>query len=273
MLTGDSLYAILAGSEDGRVASSPQLSVTRVINPCALISVDGGTVLTDPFFTSLRRLPMNEPIGMRADQLPALAAVLGGHGAFDHWQLEPLRGIVDPGVPVLVPHRRMAARATKLGFTDVRETADGERVAIAPSVSVLTVAGDRVMRRPTNHYVIAGDAGVVYVGTEACSLEPMRRIGGTVPIDVAVLPIDGLTFAGKQLVMDAGRAIEAARILGVRVLVPFHHSQRSIRPLIHCRSGIDELLAHPADGTEVRHAPTGVTVELGDLLRDPGSRR
>lgn len=251
------------------MTTSIQLSVTRVINPCALISVDGAVVLTDPFFTALRRLPMNEPIGMRADQLPALSAVLGGHGAFDHWQLAPLRGIVAAGVPVLVPHERMGARAAKLGFTDVRRTTDGERVAIAPTVSVTTVAGDRVMRRPTNHYVIAGSSGTVYVGTEACSLEPMRRIAGAVPIDVAVLPIDGLTFAGRQLVMDAATAIEAALILGARVLVPFHHSQRSVRPLIHCRSGLDELLSRPADSLEVRHAATGVTIDLGDLVRGP----
>lgn len=250
------------------MSSSPHLSVTRIINPCALISVDDATVLTDPFFTALRRIPMNEPIGMRVDQLPPLAAVLGGHGAFDHWQLGPLRGVVEPSVPVLVSHERMGGRAAKVGFTDIRRSVDGERVDISSTVSVTTVAGDRVMRRPTNHYLIAGESGTVYVGTEACSLEPMRRVGGAVSIDVAVLPVDGLTFAGKQLVMGAATALEAARLLGARVLVPFHHSQRSVWPVITSPSGLDDLLALPTDGIEIRHAATGVAIDLSDLARN-----
>ena len=259
-----SLYATDPGLEDRAMTPPANLSVTRVINPCALIAVDDACLLTDPFFASLRRLPMNEPIGLGVHQLPPLAAVLGGHGAFDHWQLAPLRGVVPPAVPVLVAHRRMRDRAARVGFTDVRETRDGERVPITPTVSVTTVAGDRVLRRPTNHYLITGDSGSVYVGTEAGSLEPMRRIGGTRSIDVAVLPIDGLTFAGKQLVMDASTAIEASIILGASVLVPFHHSQRSVRPLIRCRSGLDELVALAAGRIEVRHAATGVPIQLTD---------
>lgn len=249
------------------MSSSSPISVTRVINPCALISVDGATVLTDPYFRSLRRLPMNEPIGLSVGQLPPLAAILGGHGAFDHWQMASLRGAVDHGVPVLVPHDRMRRQATRHGFTDVRRTGDGEQVAISDRVRVTTVAGDRVMGRPTNHYVIAGEAGAVYVGTEAHSLEPMRRIAGSTPIDVAVLPIDGLTFAGRPLVMDAATAVEAAQILGARVLVPFHHSQRPVWPLISCPSGLDDLLAQPSGDLEVRHAPSGVRIDLDDLGR------
>lgn len=244
--------------------TEPRLTITRVINPCALITVDDATFLTDPYFESLRRLPMNEPIGARTDELPELAAVLGGHGAFDHWQLKSLRGVLPPDLPVLVAHRRMLDRARRAGFVDVRQTSDGDRVQVTTSVAVTTVRGDRVMRNPTNHYLIQGDAGTVYVGTEACSLEPMRRVGGTHPIDIAVLPIDGLNFAGKQLVMDAETAIEAALALGARILAPFHYSQRSVPPLIRCRSGIDDLLERATGRIEVRHGPTGVPIQLAD---------
>lgn len=92
----------------------------------------------------------------------------------------------------------------------------------------------------------------------------MSRVGGTCPIDVAVLPIDGLTFAGNQLVMDAETAIEAALALGARILVPFHYSQRSVPPLIRCRSGIGELLERASGRIEVRHAATGVPIRLAD---------
>lgn len=247
------------------MTSPSPLSVTRVINPCVLISVDDAIVLTDPFFANLRRLPMREPIGLRVDQLPSIDAILGGHGAFDHWQLGPLRGVLDSEVPVLVPHERMGARAVRHGFTGVRQTRDGERFAVTECVSVTTVAGDRIMGQPTNHYVISGAAGTVYVGTEACSLGPMRRLSGSMSIDVAVLPIDGLTFAGKRLVMDAAKALEATQLLGARALVPIHYSQRSVWPLIRCRSGVDDLLSLPHGGVEIRHAASGVRIDL-----DPG---
>ena len=242
--------------------SQSTLSVTRVINPCALICVDDATVLTDPYFRSQRLLPRKEPIGGRVDRLPPLAAVLGGHGAFDHWQMAPLRGACPADLPVLVPHRRMHDRAAAMGFSNVHEVHDGDDFAITNTVRVRTVAGDRVMRRPTNHYLVAGDCGTIYVGTEACSLEPMRRVGGSVPVDAAVLPIDGLTFAGRQLVMNAATAIDAALILGARVLVPFHYSQRPVPPLIRCRSGLEELLILAAGRIEVRHAATGVPIDL-----------
>lgn len=257
-----SLYATVTGLDDRTMTSEPTLSVTRVINPCAVIAVDDACLVTDPFFTSLRRLPMNEPIGMRPDQLRRVAGVLGGHGAFDHWRPEDLRGMAPSDVPVLVPHRRMRRRALRAGFTDVRETSDGGRARITPTVTVTTVAGDRVMGAWTNHYLVSGEAGSVYVGTEAYSLAPMQRVGSTQTVDVAVLPIDGLTFAGRQLVMDATMAIEAALVLGARYLVPIHYSQRRVRPVIRIRSGIDELLSLAAGRIEIRHAAAGVPIHL-----------
>lgn len=244
------------------MAALPAFSLTRVINPCALVTIDGVTLLTDPYFRGRRRLPMIEPIGVRVDELPPIGAVLGGHGAFDHWQLAPLRDRLPVDVPILVAHRSMRRRAARAGFVNVREVADGESVPISSSVTVTAFRGDRVFGRPTNHYVISGRAGSIYVGTEAGSLEPMRRVAAAYRIDVAVLPVDGLRFAGRQLVMDAPTAVEAAIVLGARLLAPIHCSQRSVPPLIRCRSGVDQLLVAAAGRIEVRHAPTGVAVSL-----------
>lgn len=35
---------------------------------------------------------LKEPIGMAVEQLPRLAAVIGGHGVIDHWNLTSLSG-------------------------------------------------------------------------------------------------------------------------------------------------------------------------------------
>lgn len=243
------------------MAGSP-FSLIRVINPCALITVDGVTLLTDPYFQGNRSLPMIEPIGVRVDELPPISAVLGGHGAFDHWQLAPLRGHLPTAVPILVAHSAMRRRALRAGFVNVREITDGQSVPISSSVTVTAFRGDRVLGRWTNHYVVSGRAGTLYVGTEAGSLEPIRRVAARGRIDVAVLPVDGLTFAGKQLVMDAPTAVEAALTLGARLLAPIHCSQRSVQPVIRCRSSVDQLFQAAAGRVEVRHAPTGVPISL-----------
>ena len=244
------------------MAATSPFSVTRVINPCALITVDGVTFVTDPYFRGQRTLPMNERIGVQVGDLPPIGAVLGGHGAFDHWQLAPLRGHLPADVPILVAHRGMQDLATRAGFTNLRVLADGERVQITSSVAVTALHGDRVFGRATNHYVVSGGSGSVYVGTEARTLDPMRRSAQTGRIDVAVLPIDGLTFAGRQLVMDARTAVDAAIVLGARLLVPIHYSQRSVPPLIRCRTGLEDVIRAAAGRIEVRAAPTGVPVSL-----------
>ena len=247
---------------DSVAAPESGYSLTRVINPCAVVTVDGLHFLTDPYLRQQKTLPMNEPIGMRASELPRICAVLGGHGAFDHWQIAPLRGHLPPDVPILVAHRGMQRRATRAGFTNVSVVGDEQQVRISSDVTVTVVHGDRVFGRCTNHYVVTGSSGTVYIGTEACSLDPMRRFAQRYPIDVAVLPIDGLMFAGKQLVMNAATAVEAAVTLGARVLAPIHFSQRSVWPLIRCRSGLDELREAAVGRVEVRYAPTGIPVRL-----------
>ncbi len=244
-------------------------SLTRVINPCALITVDGVSVLTDPYFRGRRWLPMTEAIGVGVKDLPHISAVLGGHGAFDHWQLAPLHGHLPPGTPIMVANRGMGRGATRAGFVNVQAIGDGETVPISSSVAVTAVRGDRVLGRRTSHYVIAGASGSVYVGTEAGSLDPIRRSATMRRVDVAVLPIDGLTIAGKQLVMDAATAVEAAVLLGARVLAPIHFSQRPVPPLIRCRSGLGELLEAAAGRVEVRHAPTGTPIDLAAPRSEP----
>ena len=51
----------------------------------------GHAVQTDLYFDDHWFFPMNEPIGLRANDLPQLSAILGGHGVFDHWRMESLR--------------------------------------------------------------------------------------------------------------------------------------------------------------------------------------
>ena len=76
------------------------IAITRIVNATVLIELASGSILTDPYFDSHWFMRFDEPIGLRADQLPPLAAILGGHGVFDHWQPRSLRAY-----PTATSHR------------------------------------------------------------------------------------------------------------------------------------------------------------------------
>jgi L-ascorbate metabolism protein UlaG (beta-lactamase superfamily) len=241
------------------------VTITRVINPCALIEVAGRAVLTDPYFDHHWFVPMNEPIGLRADQLPALAAILGGHRVFDHWQPRSLRGCPNRSTtPVLVASAGMARRARRAGFDQVEVIGWHETRGLGEGLTVECLPGERSGGMTTNAYLLTTPTVSVYVATEARHLEPITAFAASRQVDIAVLPIDGLRFAGRRLVMNAREALTAALTLGARTLVPIHYSQRSIPGLLACTSGIDELLrlAGDADDVRVLHAPAGTPIRV-----------
>ena len=142
-------------------------------------------------------------------------------------------------------------RAATLGWNERREIGDGAAIECLP-------AGLSNGLR-ANAYLLTTSSASIYVSTEARDLAPITELAQRRRVDVAILPIDGLRFAGRRLVLNAAEALDAARLLGARTLVPIHYSQRSVRGLISCTSGIDELLrlARRESTVRVSHGPAG----------------
>ena len=247
---------------------SPQpVFVTRVINPCVLIEIGDVKILTDPFFAGHRMFPMHEPIGVSPDRLPQLQAVLGGHGVIDHWQPRSMASYrFHEQTDVFTATKRMARQAKRAGFEAAEQLQWGERRQLTDDVSLTCLEGEKVLAGTarTNNYLIEAPDIAIFVGTEACSLEPIERFANERAVDVAILPIDGLTFGRKQLVMDASAAVEAAKTMGARVIAPIHYSQKPVPGILRCPSGIDELerliMAEP--GITAAHGPTGKRVPI-----------
>lgn len=249
----------------GMSTTREPVTITRVINPCALIEVGGRAVLTDPYFDDHRFVPMNEPIGLRAEQVPELAAILGGHRVFDHWQPGSLRGYPHRATtPVLVASTSMVRRARRAGFERAERIDWHQTRELAHGLTVECLPGERSGGMTTNAYLLTTPNTSIYVATEARQLEPITAFAATRRADIAILPIDGLRFAGRRLVMNAGEALAAARALGARTLVPIHYSQRPVPGLLACTSGIDDLLelARAERGIQVLHAPAGTPIRV-----------
>jgi L-ascorbate metabolism protein UlaG (beta-lactamase superfamily) len=242
-----------------------RVTITRVINPCALIEVGRHAVLTDPYFDDHWLFPMNEPIGLRPDELPELAAILGGHRVLDHWQPQSLRTYrYRSTTPVFVASKGMARSARHAGLDRVEVLRWNEQRDLGNGLTVECVPGEPALGTKTNSFVLRTSATSIYVGTEARHLHPITRFAATGHVDIAVLPIDGLRVAGRRLVMNAAEALNAAQALGAHTLVPIHYSQRPIRGVLACTSGIEELLqlAGNYPGIKIMHAAAGTPIPI-----------
>jgi L-ascorbate metabolism protein UlaG (beta-lactamase superfamily) len=246
-------------------AAPPRLALTRVINACVLIQLGDDYVLTDPYFEErLAWLPrMREPFGLRVDELPRLAAVIGGHEAFDHWFPASMQAYPHKdATKVFAANEDMAQRARRGGFTHVERLGWGDTRHINPRLSLRVVPAQKSGGALANNYVLSTEDTRLFVGTEACDIEPLRRYRDEYgPVDVAILPIDESRLFGHKLVMNGRDAIEAAQVLGARALFPIHYSLKPIAGIFQTPWSAEDLLHHapPTDELEVSPRPTGET--------------
>ncbi|MEU8173363.1 MBL fold metallo-hydrolase [Microbispora hainanensis] len=127
------------------------IAVTRVVNSCVLLELDGHAVLTDPWFTERWFLRRGEPMGLRIAELPPLAAIVVTNLATNHWDLRGLRAFPAKGsTPLYVPTAGMARRARALGFRQAERVRWGETREITPELSMRVVPAGRTLVWPNN---------------------------------------------------------------------------------------------------------------------------
>lgn len=200
---------------------------------------------------------MREPIGMKASDLPRLAAIVGGHSVFDHWQPWSLAAYLHKETtPVHVATSSMARSALAAGFRRVGVVDWGDTVEIAAVLRIEVVAAQMVAGRKANNYVLNAHDLRVFIGTETLDVEPLRRYGTSQPpVDVALLPIDGSSLAGRPLVMNPSQALEGARVLGAKVLIPFHYALKPVPVLLQTPGSLHELEVLAASAHDLRVVP------------------
>jgi L-ascorbate metabolism protein UlaG (beta-lactamase superfamily) len=210
----------------------PEFAVTRVANACVLLDLAGTFVLTDPWFED--HWMFHERPGLAVARLPDLAAIVGSHSVMDHWGISALATRADrASTPVFTATRGMVRRARAAGFALAERLPWGATRTISRDVSLEVVAAQRVMGLRVNNYVFTARGGLrVFFGGETRDLEPLRRYRQEhPPVDVFIGPVNGMRLLGYKLVTSAAEAVEAARILGARTIIPIHDGHRSVGPL------------------------------------------
>lgn len=234
-----------------------ELSITRVVNACVLLEIGDDAVLTDPYFEEHWFIRLQESIGLSVAALPRLTAILGGHGVPDHWQPASLVGYAHKkDTPVIVPTRAMRRRAIAAGFTRAEVVEWGVRRRLSPHLEVEVVPAQTTAGMRVNSYVLHHCDFRIFVGTEARDLEPLRRYRAHNPmVEIALLPIDGSAALGCKLVMAPEDALEAAQILGARILIPIHYALKSIPPLLRTPGSCAQLIQLARAANDVRVIP------------------
>jgi L-ascorbate metabolism protein UlaG (beta-lactamase superfamily) len=240
------------------------MAITRIVNSCVLLELDGHAVLTDPWFTERWWLRRGEPLGMRVQDLPQLSAIVVTNLATNHWDLRGLRALpAKETTPLYVPTPGMARRARRQGFALAECLRWGDTRDIAPGISIRAIPSGRTLAWPNNAYAFeTADGGSVFFGGEIAETAPLRRFRDerSTPVDLALLPVNGLRpVLGPQLVMGPGEAVAGASALGARTLIPVHdaHGRDVLSKLFRTNGTAADAVRLAGPDLAVTDLPTG----------------
>jgi L-ascorbate metabolism protein UlaG (beta-lactamase superfamily) len=134
-----------------------------------------------------------------------LDLIIATHAHYDHFDIGALAAYPHKDVPFLVgPDMVDAARSA--GFTNVQEITPGQ----VWSQTGLTITGVAARHKvPEVTYMIQAKSWTVYFGGDTLSIPELRELPNKFPaIDLALLPVNGLTVLGQAVVMSAEEAAE-----------------------------------------------------------------
>lgn len=197
------------------------VNVTRITHCCTLIDFSGVVLLTDPWFSERFGYHRGEALGTTVADLPTLAGVLVSHDHYDHNDMRAFSQYRDKTVPVFA-EQAAASRARRTGFVQAAALGTWQRVSIQ-DISVTAVPALHGV--PEIGFILQAGGLTVYFGGDTMLIPELSRLANEFPpIDIALLPINGLRVFGKQVVMDPIQAADLCAILKPRTAIPTHYA-------------------------------------------------
>jgi L-ascorbate metabolism protein UlaG (beta-lactamase superfamily) len=219
--------------------------ITYIGHASVLIDLEGTRMITDPVL----RTRIFGRIISRAGEEPAPIepppdAILISHQHPDHLDVPSLRQL-GAEIPVIAP-RGSGKRIERAGMSTVHELAPGESVT-AGAAEIRATPAEHDGRRfpigrkvPALGYEVRAGGMRIYFAGDTDLFDEMSELAG---VDLALLPIGGWGPKVGEGHLDPERALEAARRIRPRVVIPIHWGTL-LRTDLHSRR--PELLSSPA---------------------------
>lgn len=188
-----------------------------------LLVIRGVRVLTDPWFFDPAEGVLcheNGPAALPEDVGP-LNGIFISHDHGDHFDPGALKRL-DRTAKVMTPSNEVAMAARRLGYTDV---------VTLKAWDTLRLGSAELIAVPASHgmtelgLVMRNDQGKdgIYFAADTGFSSVLQTIGQRYQPRLAILPVDGArTRFQSRRVMNIDDALAAARLLGVRRVIPGH---------------------------------------------------
>ena len=195
--------------------------VLHVGHSTHLVALGGLRFLTDPWFydPAFGALAHERAPAVLPSALGKLDVILISHDHADHADLRALAEM-DRTAAVVVDTEELAKKVRGVGFASVSVLAVAEKKTFG-EVTVTAVEALHDIHE-IGFVLTRGEKSVYFAGDTAMN-PAIAKIGQTFKPTLSILPCDGTRLTGgAQLVMTPADAVEAAKQLGSRVVMPSH---------------------------------------------------
>lgn len=196
-----------------------------------LLSVAGVRAITDPWFFDPAFGALAHVAGpaVLAEDVGPLGCVLITHDHADHADPKALDRL-DKRAVAVVATDDLAARLRRLGYREVLVLRAWESTSIGRA-TVTAVPGKHDIYEVG--YVLSGAGRSIYFAGDTRLHEDLPAIAERLGPTMAILPVDGTRLRGDPLhVMTPDDAVEAARTLRVRAVMPSHADAELSDPFV-----------------------------------------
>ena len=163
-------------------------------------------------------------------------AVLITHEHGDHFDKDAIAALTEEDKTIIITNARcaqMLGRGTALSNGDSAELPGGIKLDAVPAYNYTE---GRTMFHPKgrdNGFVLTIDGLRIYIAGDTEDIPEMAALKG---VDIAFLPVN------QPYTMTVEQCVNAAKLIGPRVLIPYHFSQTDISGLPALLPGIDVRL-------------------------------
>lgn len=234
------LGGYLAWTEENRPVSTYAVEtfVTKSGIPVAITLIKHGTLAISYKGLSFHVDPVSgygKPTDY-ATEFSKADAVIITHEHGDHFDEEAVKDLSEEGKTVIITNARcaeMLGRGTALANGDATELPGGIKLDAVPAYNYTE---GRTMFHPKgrdNGFVLTIEGLLVYVAGDT---EDIPEMAALKDIDVAFLPVN------QPYTMTVEQCVNAAKVIGPKVLIPYHFSQTDLSGLPALLPGIDVRL-------------------------------